>query len=41
MGRRRWCVGGGGDGGGGGGGETLNRVDFGDMKIANSSVIAV
>ena len=26
--------------GGGGGGETLNRVDFGDLKIANSSLIA-
>ena len=28
-----WCW-------GGGGGETLNRVDFGDLKIANSSLIA-
>ena len=26
--------------GGGGGGETLNRVDFGDLKVANSSLIA-
>ena len=30
-----WCWG----GGGGGVGETLNRVDFGDLKIANSSLI--
>ena len=43
VGRRWWCGGGGVEvvgGVRGGEGETLNRVDFGDLKIANSSLIA-